>query len=64
MKYTAPRQQAKAQLTEAFMDTHKYRQALITQQEMTITDIVNQFPRYRDMPQLVSISCCLIMRKV
>ena len=45
--------------TKYFQDTHKYMRHIIMDSgnPITITEVLTLFPRYQDIPQLVSYLC-------
>ncbi|XP_071846790.1 uncharacterized protein [Apostichopus japonicus] len=55
MKYTPPLQDNKNRHRETFKDTFTYRRRMLGQQNLTITEMLKQFPRMQDMPELINV---------
>ena len=66
MKFSPPHRGNMSTHTEYFQDTHKYRRHIIMDSgnPITITEVLTLFPRYQDIPQLVSYLCYEIIMSV
>lgn len=55
MKYTPPNKESQPKHTDYFKETFKYRRSFIEDPSNTksITDIIAEFPRFKDIPELV-----------
>ncbi|PIK43795.1 hypothetical protein BSL78_19360 [Apostichopus japonicus] len=56
MKYMPPTHENHAKHRQYLKDTFNFRRAIIEgPSSLTITDIVNQYPRFQDMPELINL---------
>lgn len=53
MKYTPPSHGKKTTHMDYFKQTHAYRRNFINTTTLSITNIVEEYPRFKDMPELV-----------
>ena len=53
MRYTPSNHQTKGTLIDYFKETHDYRRNVIKTNNLSITNIVEEYPRFKDMPELV-----------
>ena len=53
MKYTPSNHQTKGTHIDYFKKTHDYRRNVIKTNNLCITNIVKECPRFKDMPELV-----------
>ena len=53
MKYTPSNYQTKGTHIDYFKETHDYRRNVIKTNNLSITNIVEEYPRFKDMPELV-----------
>ncbi|KAJ8049829.1 hypothetical protein HOLleu_02745 [Holothuria leucospilota] len=59
MKHQAPRRETTTTIHSYFRDTHKYRQQLL-RGGTSVTKMLENFPRFRDMPELINIDYDLL----
>ncbi|CAB3977440.1 hypothetical protein BSL78_19360 [Paramuricea clavata] len=55
MKYTPPSNDKHATHVEHFKATHQHRRSAIKASQMTITSIIEEYPRFKDMPDLINL---------
>ena len=53
MKYTPSNHQTKGTYIDYFKEAHDYRRNVIKTNNLRITNIVEEYPRFKDMPELV-----------
>ena len=64
MKYTPPSNDKHATHVEYFKATYQHRRSVIKTSLMTITSIIEEYPRFKDMPDLVRFMQAPIYRYV
>ena len=51
MKYTPSNHQTKGTLIDYFKETHDYRRNVIKTNNLSITNIVEEYPQFKDTPR-------------
>ncbi|XP_014678267.1 PREDICTED: uncharacterized protein LOC106818060 isoform X2 [Priapulus caudatus] len=55
MKYTVSTRENISKIRNLFKETHEYRRLYIADTSPTVTQILDQYPRIRDMPDLINL---------